>query len=166
MYNDIIESDDKTRRRLARRSQVLAWVAILLWAVFCASVIILASQKLQDDFNVPDLAVCSLKVVECGQWEPMTHDTGLTGIASWYDYELASGWSSLGHRVAAVRHVPRGTMLRVTNLENGKSVEVKVTDYGPDASIHPDRVVDLSSHAFGLIADTKMGIIKVKIERI
>ncbi len=99
-----------------------------------------------------DATICSLAVVDCP----------LEGSASWYDFTLSSGWSSLDHRVAAMRDVPRGTMVRVTNMENGKSVEVLIADYGP---AYPDRVIDLSSYAFSKLAPTTQGIIQeVKIE--
>ena|SRR3990167_3025157 len=94
----------------------------------------------------------------------------LTGKASWYDYELttASGvttWS-LTHRTAASRDLPRKSMALVTNLENGKSVEVLINDYGPNATVHPDRIIDLSSYAFAQIAPLSSGVIPVKVEKL
>jgi len=93
-------------------------------------------------------------------------ESAISGVGSYYDYVLASGWSSKGHNVCATRDFPRYEMLKVTNVDNGKSVVCKITDYGPDASIHPDRVVDLSSYAFSQIADLRLGVINVKIELI
>lgn len=87
-----------------------------------------------------------------------------TGKASYYDYILKTGWSSKGHKVCATRDYKRGSTLRVTNLSNGKTVDCLVTDYGPDVSVHPDRIIDLSSHAFSLLADTKLGIINVSVQ--
>lgn len=87
------------------------------------------------------------------------------GKASYYDYKLDSGWSSVGHRVCASRDFPRGTTLHVENLANGKKVDCLVTDYGPDASVFPDRVIDLSSFAFSQISSVKMGVILVSITK-
>lgn len=100
--------------------------------------------------------------------EEIKEDGVLTviGKASYYDYVLDSGWSSKGHYVAATRDFKRYSMVRVTNLTNNKSVEVKITDYGPDASIFPDRVIDLSSTAFAAIADTKLGVVDVMVEQL
>ena len=56
-----------------------------------------------------------------------------------------------------------GSKVRVTNLENGKSVEVKVTDNGP---FRLPKIVDLSQAAFSQIASLKQGVIKVLVEEI
>jgi rare lipoprotein A len=68
-----------------------------------------------------------------------------------------------------------GTKLKVTNLDNMKSVVVTVVDrgsykVGSDGKVlrplqpHPTRALDLSKKAFSMIADTKKGVINVKIE--
>lgn len=85
------------------------------------------------------------------------------GKASYYDYILKDGWSSKGHNVCANRDYPRGTTLIVKNLENGKTVQCLITDFGPDKAIHPDRIIDLSSYAFSQIADIDRGIIPVQV---
>lgn len=90
----------------------------------------------------------------------------ILGKASFYDYQLKNGWSSKGHYVCAMRDYPRGTYVRVTNLANGKVTECKVTDYGPDASVHPDRIIDLSSTAFAAIGSTRSGILSVEVVKI
>lgn len=88
------------------------------------------------------------------------------GKASWYDYTLEDGWSSKGHRVCATRDFPRGTTIRIINLENGKWVDCLVTDFGPDENVHPDRIVDMSSFAFSKISDLSNGIINVQIKKV
>jgi len=85
------------------------------------------------------------------------------GKASWYDYSLNGEIYSLTHNTAASRNFKQKTRLTVTNLDNNKSVNVVVNDYGPDMSVYPNRIIDLSSHAFKQIADLNKGIIKVKI---
>lgn len=58
-----------------------------------------------------------------------------------------------------------GRYIKVTNLENGKSVIVRVNDFGPNKKLfRKGRIIDLSKGAFVEIADTKKGVIKVKIE--
>lgn len=88
-----------------------------------------------------------------------------SGDASWYDYTLPSGWSSVGHKVCAARDYPRGAVLRVYSPGRG-SVDCQVTDYGPDAKVHPERIVDLSSTAFAKLSPLSKGVIKIQVWRI
>ncbi|HPQ42911.1 MAG TPA: septal ring lytic transglycosylase RlpA family protein [Syntrophales bacterium] len=83
-------------------------------------------------------------------------------IASWYDYDINGIEWSKNHRTAASRDLPRYSMARVTNIENGKSVEVYINDYGPEEWTGRD--IDLSSYAFSRIADLSLGLANVKIE--
>lgn len=62
---------------------------------------------------------------------------------------------------AAHRTYKFGTKLRVVNLKNGKEVVVRINDRGPFVK---GRIIDLSKAAFKAIANTKKGVIKVKIE--
>ncbi len=83
-------------------------------------------------------------------------ETMTSGKASWYAFR--------GGNYTASPDFPRGSRLRIFNLENDKFVDVEVNDYGPDRSIHPDRPVDLDKEAFAKIADLSAGIIDVKVE--
>lgn len=78
------------------------------------------------------------------------------GVASWYKYK--------GCNCAASPDYPKGTKLKVTNLKNGKTVVVKVNDWGPDRSVHPNRVIDLDLVAFKQIAAKSAGLCQVKVE--
>jgi rare lipoprotein A len=55
------------------------------------------------------------------------------------------------------------TLLRVTNLENGKSVIVRVNDRGGFKKKY-GRIIDLTPRAFSAIGNLKQGILKVKVE--
>ena len=55
-----------------------------------------------------------------------------------------------------------GTKLKVTNLDNGKSVIVKVTDTGSFSKV----TLDLSKKAFERIAELEKGIINIKIKKV
>lgn len=79
-----------------------------------------------------------------------------SGIASWYRYK--------GCNCAASPDYPKGTKLKVTNVDNGKTVIVKVNDWGPDRSVFPDRVIDLDRVAFKKIAPRSAGLCKVTVE--
>ena len=80
------------------------------------------------------------------------------GKASWYRYKNGL--------FAASPDYPKGSVLKVTNLSNGKIIEVTVNDFGPERNIHPDRVIDLDFVAFSALASTGAGIIDVKVEPI
>ena len=56
------------------------------------------------------------------------------------------------------------TKLKVTNISTGKSVIVRVNDRGPNKRL--GRAIDLTKRAFSKIANTKEGLITVKIEKV
>jgi len=96
-----------------------------------------------------------------------------TGQASWYGNELRGRPTASGELfnpddlTAASWDYPFGTKLKVTNLDTGKSVIVRVNDRGPNQIKYPKRVIDLSQAAFKQIADPAQGLIKnIKIEPI
>jgi rare lipoprotein A len=62
---------------------------------------------------------------------------------------------------AAHPTLPMGTKAKVTNLENGKKVEVRINDRGPYAD---DRVIDLSGAAAKKLDMKEGGTAEVKIE--
>jgi rare lipoprotein A len=89
-----------------------------------------------------------------------------TGKASFYSMKFQFRKTASGDRfnqfamTAAHKKLPFGTMLLVTNLENGKSVRVKVNDRGPFVK---GRIIDLTKAAFAKIGDTDKGVLTVKI---
>jgi rare lipoprotein A (peptidoglycan hydrolase) len=89
------------------------------------------------------------------------------GLASWYGNQEQGRLTASGQRfdprklTAAHRTLPLDTKVKVTNLENGKSVEVKVNDRGPYI---PGRVLDLSTEAAKLLGMEKEGLALVRIE--
>lgn len=89
------------------------------------------------------------------------------GKASYYSYEFNQRKTASGEifnpksLIAAHRTLPFGTMLRVTNLSNNKSVIVRVADRGPFSH---GRIIDLSFGAAKKINMLKSGTIKVSIE--
>jgi rare lipoprotein A len=62
---------------------------------------------------------------------------------------------------AAHKTLPFNTMVRVTNVANGKSVVVRINDRGPYVS---GRCLDLSTAAFSAIASTSAGVANVKYD--
>lgn len=91
------------------------------------------------------------------------------GIASWYGEGFRGRLQANGlpfdpdALTCAHWGHPFGTRLKVTNIANGQSVIVKVTDRGP--AKHLRRVIDLSQASFKQIADLRLGTVRVKIEK-
>ena len=88
-------------------------------------------------------------------------------MASYYGKSFAGRPTASGERfdpralTAAHRDLPFGTRLRVTNLENGRSVTVRVNDRGPYAA---GRIVDLSWQAARELGMVDSGVARVRLE--
>ena len=101
--------------------------------------------------------------------EADANDTSLTqkGKASYYSRsfqgkETASGETfDQNELVAAHKTLPFDTRVRVTNLENGKKVTVRINDRGP---YKPGRIIDLSRLAANRIDLLDDGVAPVRIE--
>lgn len=89
------------------------------------------------------------------------------GIASFYANKYQFRTTANGERfnqfasTAAHKTLPFNSRVRVTNLENGKSVVVRINDRGPFID---GRIIDLSRSSFSEIADTNAGLARVRIE--
>lgn len=92
-----------------------------------------------------------------------------TGIASWYGKELHGKLTANGEIFdmyglsAAHRILPLGTLVRVINLDNFKSITVKINDRGP---FHKSRFLDLSYGAAKELGFVSQGTARVKIETV
>ena len=97
---------------------------------------------------------------------PMTHANGYSeqGIASWYGYESGNR-TSMGTpfkphaHTAAHKTLPLPSKVRVTNLQNGRSIIVVVNDRG---SFKKNRLIDLSQGAAKKIGVHGLAIVKVE----
>lgn len=89
------------------------------------------------------------------------------GKASWYGIPFHGRRASNGEiydmnkMTAAHRTLPFETMVRVTNLTNGKSAVVRITDRGPFVD---NRIIDLSFAAAREIDSVGPGVVPVKLE--
>jgi len=119
------------------------------------------------------LAVLALAAAGCASTRPSratttppAPGTRVVGFASWYGQRhqgraTASGEAfDMTKLTAAHRTMPFGTRLRVTNVENGRSVVVRVNDRGPWVD---DRVLDVSLAAARALGMTGDGVTKVEI---
>jgi len=90
-----------------------------------------------------------------------------TGLASWYGDKEHGNLAASGERfskydyTAAHKSLPFGTIVRVTNLENGKDVVVNINDRGPFIR---GRIIDLSYSSAKSIDLVRTGVAKVKVE--
>lgn len=91
------------------------------------------------------------------------------GYASWYGYNFHGRLTANGeiydmNRLSAAHTtLPLPSYVRVTNLENGASVVVRVNDRGP---FHGDRIIDLSAAAAEMLSMTNAGIAQVQVDYI
>lgn len=100
---------------------------------------------------------------------PKSEPTGPAqeGKASYYGAEFEGKKTASGEifdkekKTAAHNTLPLGTKAKVTNKETGESVEVEITDRGPNVD---GRIVDLSEGAAKEIGMTEEGVQDVKVE--
>lgn len=91
------------------------------------------------------------------------------GIASWYGLKFHGHKTSNGEiydiykMSAAHKSLPIPSFAKVTNLDNGKSVVVRVNDRGP---FHDNRLIDLSYSAAARLEILKQGTGRVRVEAI
>ena len=90
-----------------------------------------------------------------------------TGIASWYAGEFTGEPTANGELydpeqlTAAHRTLPLPSLVRVTNLDNGRALVVRINDRGPYAN---NRIIDLSRRCAQLLGFEKKGTAKVRVE--
>lgn len=91
---------------------------------------------------------------------------GEEGIASWYGHPFDGRRTSSGEiynmhaMTAAHRTLPFGTLVRVHDLENGKSVEVRINDRGPFVE---GRIIDLSHAAAMAMGMSGTALVRLQI---
>ena len=104
-------------------------------------------------------------------YEVLTTEEGYSerGVASWYGEKFHGHDTSNGEvfdmyqASAAHKSLPIPSFLRVTNLDNNRSIVVRVNDRGP---FHGDRVIDLSYAAALKLGYADRGTARVELESI
>jgi rare lipoprotein A len=86
-----------------------------------------------------------------------------TGKASFYSGGRTASGERVGAMTAAHRSLPFGTHLRVTNLNNRRSVVVRVNDRGPFIR---GRIVDVSIGAANALGMRHQGVAMVRVDRV
>ena len=104
-----------------------------------------------------------------GQWYYPAEDYGYSevGTASWYGEDFHAKYTANGEDynmhtlTAAHRTLPLPSIVRVTNLENGRSLVLRVNDRGPFAK---NRIIDISKRGAQLLGFQNKGTAKVRVE--
>ena len=124
-------------------------------------------QNKDEDINVTprNKEVANTFEKEIEERSQYTHfQTGMASYygGSWHGKKTANGEIfNENSLTAAHKTLPFGTRVKVTNLDNGKSVVVRINNRGPYSK---GRVIDLSKVAFSKIASTSKGVTRVKLE--
>ncbi len=92
-----------------------------------------------------------------------------TGTAAWYGGRYVGRRTTSGaqldtvHATAAHRTLPLNCLARVTNLRNGRSVVVRVTDRGP---VGHSLLIDMSPRAADMLQMKQAGLVPVRVEQV
>lgn len=101
---------------------------------------------------------------EAKERKPMAWEEG---VASWYGEEQEGNLTASGEvfdqdgLTAAHRELPIGTKVKVTNLQNNKSLVLRINDRGPSI---PGRLLDVTKEAARRLGFFRSGLVKVRIE--
>lgn len=154
------------------RSFILAFLGLFALAACAETEFIVHTAKSVGGDNAPapvgDYKVGKPYQVR-GQWYYPAEDFEYseTGIASWYGPNFHGKPTANGEIfdqnlvTAAHRSLPLPSAVRVTNLENGRAIMLRVNDRGPFAR---GRIIDLSRRAAQLLGFEKNGTAKVRVE--
>jgi rare lipoprotein A len=115
------------------------------------------------------ILLASALLTACHAFSPQAYGPGFseTGLASWYGPEFHRKRTASGERfdmdalTAAHRSLPFDSYVRVTNVETGRSVVVRINDRGPFVA---DRIIDLSARAARQLGIKEDGVVRVRIE--
>ncbi|MEH6455476.1 MAG: septal ring lytic transglycosylase RlpA family protein [Cocleimonas sp.] len=113
------------------------------------------------------LSACSQKQSSSNSAHSHSSSQYEAGQASYYANKYQGRQTANGERfnqnarTAAHKTLKFGTRVKVTNVDNGRSVIVRINDRGPFIK---GRIIDLSKSSFSIIANPRLGIVKVKVE--
>ena len=99
-----------------------------------------------------------LRLASLGQGEASWYGPGLYGNRTANGEVLRPGTLTAAHRT-----LPFGTLVRVTNLANGRSTVVRINDRGP---FHGGRVIDLAHGAASELGVVASGTASVRLEQL
>lgn len=163
----------KTKKRIALAVSVAAFVSVGFTSALTSAKEMATPNAVVADYPVIGATKLEQKApsVNVQKTSFAPSDTKLralqTGVASYYGpgfhgRRTANGETfNMNAMTAAHRTLPFGTLVKVTNLSNGKSTVVRVNDRGPYVG---NRVIDLSVAAAKEIGSTHSGTARVNLE--
>jgi len=138
---------------------LLLWTcALLLICTSCATRVPCVKAEKQGSYAINGKTYKTMKTVKPGHKE--------TGVASWYGPGFDGKKTACGERydmhamTAAHPSLPMHTLVRVTNLDNGRATVVRINDRGPFVD---DRVIDLSLAAAKELEVVRPGLAAVQL---
>jgi rare lipoprotein A len=117
-------------------------------------------------FILPHIAPILIALVFIGA-SPDLYAKPIKGVASFYGEKFNGRLTASGEifnnsdMTAAHLSLPFGSLVKVTNVRNGRSVVVRINDRGPYVK---GRIIDLSEAAAKKIGIVRSGIARVKLE--
>lgn len=155
----------KSDNRRATGIAIAAFAALLLAVGFAFSGAPLVSQPEELTHDTVDEPAAKAPVSETRKSTNAGRHARLeTGEASWYDFsgeETANGETMKAGRLTATHPtLPFGTKLEVENVENGRSVVVRVNDRGP---YEDRRIIDVSKEAAKRLGMVEDGVTEVQV---
>lgn len=163
---------------------MIRWFVVLVLAILtgCASSLRepsdAAPTRKVDVSAIPEVIARPVTRTKAGNYSPYTvlgktyavlddsRGYRAEGLASWYGSKFHGRHTSNGEifdmygLTAAHKHLPIPTYAEVTNLDNGKTITVRINDRGP---FHGDRIIDLSWAAAAKLGFADMGTAPVRI---
>lgn len=109
------------------------------------------------------MAYSSLWLVGCGRKITESGQASFYGAGDGYHGRKTANGEIFNRNklTAAHKTIPFGTMVKVTNLSNGKTVKVRINDRGPFVK---GRIIDLSAKAADKIDMRTKGVAEVKLK--
>src|SRR5690349_12270675 len=147
---------------MTRACRVLLALSAMILAAACLpgcaeTTLVTNTSKIatEDSHAVPPYKLGKPYQIEGAWYYPkVDYDYSETGIASWYGPDFHGKSTANGEifdqnaLTAAHKTLPMPTIVRVTNLENGRSIEVRINDRGPFKN---NRVIDLTRRGAQLL---------------
>lgn len=157
-------------KRMIRRSHLLLSTLAIILTAACTTT------KVANQPAVPSGAPQQAQPYKVGKpyqvdgvwyYPKVDMDYDETGIASWYGPGFHGQYTANGEiydqnaLTAAHKTLPLPSMVRVTNLDNGRSIEVRVNDRGPFVN---GRIIDLTRRDAQLLGFIDRGTAKVRVQ--
>ena len=160
--------EPKFKLRFLTRSLAIALVGVMLGACAETQFLMHTAKRMNKDKQSTTYKVGNPYQIE-GIWYRPAEDYNYreTGIASWYGPNFDGRKTANGEIFdqysvsAAHRTLPMPSIVRVTNLDNGRSLVVRINDRGPFAR---SRIIDMSRRGAQMLGFEQNGTARVQVE--